>query len=57
MTLFPDTQAKAQLEIDSVIGSERLPVMEDRPSLDYVERLIQEVHVPQALSVSVLMNI
>jgi hypothetical protein len=44
MILFPETQAKAQREIDSVLGSERLPVMEDRPRLDYVEHLIQEVH-------------
>ncbi|KAG9083640.1 hypothetical protein FRC06_004449 [Ceratobasidium sp. 370] len=43
MLLFPETQRKAQAEIDAVVGSERLPVMGDRSQLPYVERFIQEV--------------
>ncbi|KAG8722198.1 hypothetical protein FRC09_006638 [Ceratobasidium sp. 395] len=43
MILFPKTQQMAQAEIDAVIGSDRLPEMDDRPRLVYVERLIQEV--------------
>ncbi|KAG9084682.1 hypothetical protein FRC06_003943, partial [Ceratobasidium sp. 370] len=43
MLLYPEAQLKAQKEIDAVIGSTRLPVMEDRPKLEYVERLLQEV--------------
>ncbi|KAG8709248.1 hypothetical protein FRC09_000776 [Ceratobasidium sp. 395] len=43
MVLFPDTQRKAQSEIDAVLGAGRLPTMKDRPQLDYVNRLIEEV--------------
>jgi hypothetical protein len=43
MLLFPDVQKNAQDEIDSVIGPDRLPAMEDRPRLPYVGRLIQEL--------------
>jgi cytochrome P450 len=43
MILFPETQAKAQTEIDALTGSNRLPDMEDKPNLQYVDRLIQEV--------------
>ncbi|KAG8777053.1 hypothetical protein FRC12_000568 [Ceratobasidium sp. 428] len=43
MLLFPNVQRKAQEEIDSVIGPDRLPAMEDRSRLPYVGRLIQEV--------------
>ncbi|KAG8742021.1 hypothetical protein FRC10_002097 [Ceratobasidium sp. 414] len=43
MLLFPEAQRTAQAEIDTIIGSERLPVMEDRSQLPYIERLIKEV--------------
>ncbi|KAG8742022.1 hypothetical protein FRC10_002098 [Ceratobasidium sp. 414] len=43
MLLFPEVQKKAQEEVDAVIGSDRLPTMEDRPHLPYIGRLIQEV--------------
>ncbi|GJE83988.1 cytochrome P450 [Phanerochaete sordida] len=43
MALNPDKQALAQQEIDSIVGSERLPSMSDKPSLPYVDALIQEV--------------
>ncbi|KAF9456701.1 cytochrome P450 [Collybia nuda] len=42
MVLYPEHQARAQKEIDSVIGSDRLPEFEDRPSLPYVECLLKE---------------
>ena len=44
MMLFPDVQAKAQEEIDTVVGSERLPGMEDQAQLPYINRVVQEVH-------------
>jgi cytochrome P450 len=43
MTLYPDVQAKAQAEIDTVIGTDRLPTSEDRPNLPYVDALVKEV--------------
>ncbi|KIJ34803.1 hypothetical protein M422DRAFT_34906 [Sphaerobolus stellatus SS14] len=43
MTLYPEVQAKAQAEIDMVIGNARLPTMADRSSLPYVEALVREV--------------
>jgi hypothetical protein len=43
MILHPSAQKQAQLEIDTVIGSERLPEFEDRSSLPYVEALCWEV--------------
>jgi cytochrome P450 len=42
MLLFPDVQRKAQQEIDSVVGTDRLPHFEDRDSLPYVDALIKE---------------
>ena len=42
LALFPEKQRKAQAEIDSVIGSARLPLMQDRGSLPYVGAVIQE---------------
>ncbi|KAF5664654.1 oxidoreductase [Fusarium circinatum] len=42
MLLFPDVQKKAQQEIDSVVGTERLPQFEDRDDLPYVDALIKE---------------
>lgn len=43
MTLYPEAQRRAQAEIDSVIGVNRLPTFEDRPNLPYVEALFKEV--------------
>lgn len=43
MALHPVIQARAQTELDSVVGRERLPVIADRGSLPYVEAVIQEV--------------
>jgi cytochrome P450 len=43
MTVFPDKQQKAQQEIDTVVGLNRLPEFSDRSSLPYVEAVLQEV--------------
>ncbi|KAF8837462.1 cytochrome P450 [Paxillus ammoniavirescens] len=42
MVLHPQVQANAQQEIDSVVGSERLPNFADRSSLPYVEAVLRE---------------
>ncbi|QRW00929.1 cytochrome P450 family protein [Ceratobasidium sp. AG-Ba] len=43
MTLYPEVQARAQAEIDQVVGKSRLPEMEDRASLPYLECVLKEV--------------
>ncbi|CAA7268863.1 unnamed protein product [Cyclocybe aegerita] len=43
MTLFPGSQAKAQEELDRVVGQARLPNFDDEPSLPYLSALIKEV--------------
>ncbi|KAG1725603.1 cytochrome P450, partial [Suillus lakei] len=42
MVLYPDVQRRAQVEIDSVVGGDRLPTFEDRASLPYVESVLRE---------------
>jgi cytochrome P450 len=42
MVLHPECQVRAQEEIKAIIGSERLPIFEDRSSLPYVESILQE---------------
>ncbi|KJZ73928.1 hypothetical protein HIM_06596 [Hirsutella minnesotensis 3608] len=43
MVMFPEVQARAQEEIDRVVGRDRLPCLEDRNQLPYVQALIVEV--------------
>jgi cytochrome P450 len=42
MVLHPDVQKRAQAEIDSVVGRDRLPTFEDRASLPYIDALLRE---------------
>ncbi|WAR13177.1 CP17A-like protein [Mya arenaria] len=39
---YPDIQAKAQEEIDRVVGHDRLPGINDRPDLAYTEAVLHE---------------
>lgn len=43
MALHPEAQKKAQAEIDSVVGTDRLPEFSDMDSLPYVTALTEEV--------------
>ncbi|KAG6908024.1 hypothetical protein DXG01_006443 [Tephrocybe rancida] len=43
MALHPEVAKKAQAEIDSIIGNDRLPTFNDRPHLPYVDALSKEV--------------
>ncbi|KZT12900.1 p450-domain-containing protein [Laetiporus sulphureus 93-53] len=43
MICYPDVQRKAQEEIDTVIGGERLPELADRERLPYVNAVCLEV--------------
>ncbi|KAJ7451064.1 cytochrome P450 [Mycena latifolia] len=40
---YPEVQAKAQAEIDAVIGQSRLPTFADRESLPYIEAVCKEL--------------
>ena len=42
MALYPEVQKKAQEEIDSVVGLNRLPEFEDRPFLPYINAIAKE---------------
>jgi len=42
MISHPDVVAKAQKEIDMIIGNERLPNFSDRTSLPYIENIMSE---------------
>ncbi|KAF6829462.1 cytochrome p450 oxidoreductase [Colletotrichum musicola] len=42
ITMHPEVQAKAQEEIDRVVGCDRLPTLEDRKNLPYIEALVKE---------------
>ncbi|KIY44914.1 cytochrome P450 [Fistulina hepatica ATCC 64428] len=42
MVLFPEVQARAQAELDAVVGSDRLPMPSDRGDLPYIEALLCE---------------
>ncbi|KAI0026465.1 cytochrome P450 [Vararia minispora EC-137] len=43
MTLNPDAQHRAQEEIDRVVGTDRLPTVDDCSKLPYVDVLIKEI--------------
>ena len=43
MALYPEAQKKAQAEIDTVVGPNRLPDFHDRPSLPYINAVIKEL--------------
>jgi cytochrome P450 len=43
LSLHPEVVKKAQEELDSVVGHERLPTFEDRPYLPYLNALVMEV--------------
>ncbi|OCH91968.1 cytochrome P450 [Obba rivulosa] len=43
MALNPDKQRLAQVEIDRVVGTDRLPTIKDMPDLPYINAVIKEV--------------
>ncbi|KAJ3746174.1 cytochrome P450 [Lentinula detonsa] len=42
MALYPEVQAKAQAELDAVVGNDRLPSFEDRDHLPYMQAVTLE---------------
>ncbi|KIJ18479.1 hypothetical protein PAXINDRAFT_70725 [Paxillus involutus ATCC 200175] len=54
MTIYPEVQRKARAELDAVVGAGRLPSLDDRDSLPYVNAICKEVlrwHVVAPLAV------
>ncbi|KAJ6559579.1 cytochrome P450 [Mycena capillaripes] len=43
MLLHPEIQKRAQSEIDSVLGCDRLPTFDDKPALPYITALVKEM--------------
>lgn len=43
MILYPDVARKAQAEIDTIVGLDRLPSFADREKLPYINALVLEV--------------
>ncbi|KAF8494067.1 cytochrome P450 [Gautieria morchelliformis] len=43
MIIHPDIQQRAREELDSVVGTQRLPSFSDRPKLTYVDALVKEL--------------
>ncbi|KAK7449241.1 hypothetical protein VKT23_013386 [Stygiomarasmius scandens] len=44
MILYPEIQAKAQAELDTVVGNQRLPSMDDRAHLPYLNAILLELY-------------
>jgi len=44
MTLYPEYQLRAHEEIDAYLGGLRLPEIEDRDELPFVECMLQETY-------------
>ena len=43
VALYPEVRKKAQAEIDTVVGPNRLPNFHDRPSLPYINAVVKEL--------------
>ncbi|KAM0270336.1 hypothetical protein ACHAPA_003520 [Fusarium lateritium] len=43
MKLYPEVQRNAQEEIDRVVGGNRLPIIEDRSNMPYLDAIVKEV--------------
>lgn len=43
MAKYPHVQKRAQEEIDRVVGNERLPLLQDRQQLPFVDAIMSEV--------------
>ncbi|KEZ41192.1 hypothetical protein SAPIO_CDS7275 [Scedosporium apiospermum] len=56
MVLYPEVQEKAHAQLDSVLGTDRLPDFADRPLLPYIDLILQEMGTSRAVRVSELLN-
>lgn len=42
MVRYPEVARRAQAEIDEIIGRDRLPTLEDKGSLPYIDCIVKE---------------
>ena len=42
MILYPEVQERAHALIDDVVGRDRLPTLDDRPSMQYIDAILRE---------------
>lgn len=42
MVVYPEVQARAQAELDSVVGRDRVPTFEDLSNLPYICAMVKE---------------
>ncbi|KAH7906556.1 cytochrome P450 [Hygrophoropsis aurantiaca] len=42
MVMHPEVQERARAELDSILGTDRLPTFEDRPFLPYLDAILRE---------------
>jgi hypothetical protein len=43
LVLYPQVQRRAQAELDAVVGRDRLPTLDDRPRLPYIDAFCKEL--------------
>ena len=43
MMTYPEIQRRAQAQLDAVVGPDRLPTLNDRSQLPYIDALLKEV--------------
>lgn len=43
MLLYPDVQDRARAEINRVVKHDKMPCIDDRPSLPYLDAVLREV--------------
>lgn len=43
MTMYPEIFKKGQVEVNTVVGHERLPTVQDREALPYVNAICKEL--------------
>jgi cytochrome P450 len=43
MMLYPDVQARARAELNQVVMHDKMPSIDDRPSLPYLDAVLREV--------------
>ncbi|CAE6460257.1 unnamed protein product [Rhizoctonia solani] len=44
LAAFPEAQKKAQDEIDKIVGTDRMPTLDDFAELPYIQSVVKEVH-------------